>query len=312
MDFLATHSQFARDMAEMSGVGKHDLTSDMLMPDFIADAALFERYIGLLANLHAQKHSIFGFQKGHGLYPCVHECTKADFVIMRRLADFLMLPADLTQKINFATSAIGKSDTASLTRGFWKMLGFPPYYKFSATIENWIAIGDLDGLKDACIGVDLTEMHELCKIAAGSGQLECMQWLYENGVPIGAHTCWIAASCGHIECLRWLHERGAPWYDNVCFIAAKNGHLACLQYAYEHGCDAGDINRWGLASWHLAGYISTTDYHMLTCHAIESGNIECLEYMREREFTFPSFARGLATHFKHEHVRAWLDAKVFN
>ena len=47
--------------------------------------------------------------------------------------------------------------------------------------------------------------------AAGSGNLQLVQWLRANGCPWDAGTCWVAVQKGHVEVLRWARENGCPW-----------------------------------------------------------------------------------------------------
>ena len=49
--------------------------------------------------------------------------------------------------------------------------------------------------------------------AAGSGNLELVQWLRANGCPWDYVTCHYAIDKGHVEVLRWARENGAPWLD---------------------------------------------------------------------------------------------------
>ena len=47
--------------------------------------------------------------------------------------------------------------------------------------------------------------------AAGSGNLELVQWLRGEGCPWDWRTCLYAVAKGHVEVLRWARENGCPW-----------------------------------------------------------------------------------------------------
>ena len=47
--------------------------------------------------------------------------------------------------------------------------------------------------------------------AAGSGNLELIQWLRGEGCPWDWITCYNAVALGHVEVLRWARENGCPW-----------------------------------------------------------------------------------------------------
>ena len=47
--------------------------------------------------------------------------------------------------------------------------------------------------------------------AAGSGNLELVQWLRGEGCPWDWWTCCLAVVRGHVEVLRWARKNGCPW-----------------------------------------------------------------------------------------------------
>ena len=47
--------------------------------------------------------------------------------------------------------------------------------------------------------------------AAGSGNLELVQWLRGAGCPWDYWTCYWAVDKGHVEVLRWARENGCEW-----------------------------------------------------------------------------------------------------
>ena len=58
-------------------------------------------------------------------------------------------------------------------------------------------------------GVAMNEAVMGC--AAGSGDLELVQWLRAEGCPWNWRTCSEAVDQGRVEMLRWVRENGCPW-----------------------------------------------------------------------------------------------------
>ena len=80
------------------------------------------------------------------------------------------------------------------------------------------------------------EINDICKIAAGNGNLECLKFAHEIGCHWDEETCTQAAINGQLECLRYAYENGCPSNKETCTRAAINGNLECLKYAHENGC----------------------------------------------------------------------------
>ena len=85
-------------------------------------------------------------------------------------------------------------------------------------------------------GGRLSFRQPLCMYAAGSGQLEVLQWLPANDCPWDKYTCAHAAGGGHLEVLQWLRANDCPWDEDMCEGAAEGGHLEVLQWAHANGC----------------------------------------------------------------------------
>jgi hypothetical protein len=79
-------------------------------------------------------------------------------------------------------------------------------------------------------------------IAAFSGSIECLTFLYSSFVkqnaviPWNEHTCALAAENGHIECLKFLHTKGCAWDNDAVHEAGMNGQIECMVYAISNGC----------------------------------------------------------------------------
>jgi hypothetical protein len=280
MDFLSANSQ----LCVMTGELVEAVTADMLCPGFI-ELEAYLRYIETFVVLHVAKHSIFQFTEGRGLYECLREYSREQLDEMCELSKYLLLPSELTEKLENAKAAFGINRTCKLPKMLklkWDVIKF----KYD-NADHWVRIGDLEGLKDAharggrihsfavryaiqgghldCLKYihehDPVNMNvRNCSFAAESGQLDCLKYLHEIGCPWDTETCQYAASYGYLDCLQYAHEQGCPWNEWVCVYATQTGHLNCLQYAHEHGCP----------------------WNARTCSsAAENGHFDCLQYARD-------------------------------
>jgi len=129
---------------------------------------------------------------------------------------------------------------------------------------------------------------EFCSMAAYYGQLACLEFFHQHGLPWNVLTCVAAILGGNVECLKYavengcaidkpypiqaaasldkltilkyLYEHGCPWSIKACTYSARKGHLECLKYMRANGCP-----------WDIS-----------TCTAaVKSGNFECLKYIVE-------------------------------
>lgn len=105
-------------------------------------------------------------------------------------------------------------------------------------------------------------------MAAQKGNVEMLQWLWEEGCEVDAHSlrgavkndhieclewaantdgsllvdsfgvCWAledAARCGNLRIVQWLHARAYAGRTRECQLAARGGHLALLQWLRANG-----------------------------------------------------------------------------
>ena len=80
------------------------------------------------------------------------------------------------------------------------------------------------------------DQRRFCELAAGRGELRCLQALRTAGCIWDEGGMYRAAGGGHLEVLQWAREHGCPWDEWTCMGAARGGHLEVLQWAREHGC----------------------------------------------------------------------------
>ena len=75
----------------------------------------------------------------------------------------------------------------------------------------------------------------LCASAAEMRRLQCLKWLREEaGCEWNLYASDRAAENGNLECLQYLRENGCQWTDHTVAWAAQGGHLECLKYLREH------------------------------------------------------------------------------
>lgn len=105
----------------------------------------------------------------------------------------------------------------------------------------------------------------ICAKVAGTGNLETLKWLRENGYGYSFSSITYAAKGGHLEVLQWLKDNdyplyGSQWEGSLCVGAAGNGHLEVLQWLKENNC------HWNLAT---------------TACAAGNGQLETLQWLVE-------------------------------
>lgn len=79
----------------------------------------------------------------------------------------------------------------------------------------------------------------LSGVAAVAGQLEVLQWLKKEILPVSAMcptTSHFAALGGHLEVLQWLKDEGMRFGENTCIGAVQGGELETLKWLREQGC----------------------------------------------------------------------------
>ncbi len=110
--------------------------------------------------------------------------------------------------------------------------------------------------------------------AAGSGNLELVQWMRAYRYGWDSSVCAYAAEKGHLKVLQWLRSPdyqtygdNCPWDLWTCVYAAKSGHLEVLKWARANGCP---WNGW------VGAYA--------TAYACESGDLSVLKWVFENRF----------------------------
>ena len=151
------------------------------------------------------------------------------------------------------------------------------------------------------------DLRSLSTVAAQYGHLACLQYAATSPRGRGRwddYACTVAARHGHLDCLQYLHERGCPWSEDAVGDAAACGHLSCLQYAHEHGCPVpGSVSETAVRCGHLACLVYAHErcgsrLPVRSCdYAAESGNVDCLAYVRRHGCAWTAMTCVLAAQY---------------
>ena len=189
----------------------------------------------------------------------------------------------------------------------------------AATVLEFEELGDRRALELECLsalkrlqgGGRLSCQEYLCEAAAGSGQLEELKVLRENGWPWDKDTCWRAATGGHLEALQWLRANGCPWDEQTCYMAARGGHLEVLQWARANGCRWNEYTCSGAASdGHLEmlqwARANGCPWDEQTCYmAARGGHLEMLQWARANGCPWDHHTLGNARRLGHLELVNW-------
>lgn len=236
-------------------------------------------YLNILTALVNDKPVFSDFLlKNKSLYKSLAGFTQRKLAIIKNIADYLMLPESVTQKIIVQK---GLPETLSLvTSGFEVKLDDPFF---------WIKIGDIEGFRSLKVPVS-RDRPSLCttackygklemlkylhshnflwdewsaNTAAQYGQIECLKYLCQQGCTINVWTCSYAAAGGRIDCLKYLHQRGCQWNTSTGINAVSSDSLECLRYFHQNG---GEM------------------CHKLSNYAAIYGSLRCLKYLHQNGF----------------------------
>ena len=96
--------------------------------------------------------------------------------------------------------------------------------------------GHLAFVQWALDGYRWSEHDNHMMYAAGSGNVELLEWLLSQGCPLDPEAPQFAAAHGHIHVLEWLNEHGLPVNDHCLALAVTGGHLDTISWLVDNGC----------------------------------------------------------------------------
>ena len=77
----------------------------------------------------------------------------------------------------------------------------------------------------------------MAKVAARYEQAELVKWLCrEGGFKMDERVMWWAAGSGNLELVQWIRGEGYPWDKWTCHWAVRRGHEEVLRWARANGC----------------------------------------------------------------------------
>jgi hypothetical protein len=72
--------------------------------------------------------------------------------------------------------------------------------------------------------------------AASGGEIDAVEWAWDQGIHGDAESCMWAAFKGHLYVLQWLQEDGTTWDSHVIPCAEECGYDNVVEWAKENGC----------------------------------------------------------------------------
>jgi hypothetical protein len=121
---------------------------------------------------------------------------------------------------------------------WWKSVELIELIKEAAYRGQWRMLDILynNEYQQACS--DLKQFLNECIVnsAASAGQIDALEWAWDQGIHGGAESCMIAAREGRLQVLQWLREDGATWDSRVISCAEEGGYDYVVEWARENGC----------------------------------------------------------------------------
>jgi hypothetical protein len=90
--------------------------------------------------------------------------------------------------------------------------------------------------QQACSDLKQFLNESIVNCAASAGQIDALEWAWDQGIHGGAESCMIAAQEGCLHVLQWLREDGATWDSRVISCAEEGGYNYVAEWARENGC----------------------------------------------------------------------------
>lgn len=157
---------------------------------------------------------------------------------------------------------------------------------------GWNVIYEHRDCNDACFAA--THGHVIClrrsiemgfsimdkflsNCAAEKGQIQCLQYLFENKCPMHSDVVAIAAENGHFTCVKYLVENKCSFNEDAICRTLETGHFECLKYLLEKYLEA-------------ECPMSSTPIEL----AIKNDLFECFKYLIEKKCPMSEFAIYIA------------------
>lgn len=120
--------------------------------------------------------------------------------------------------------------------------------------------------------------------AIQSGNIEMLEWLYDNGCTLDGDTFNAAIRDGNFDVMEWLKNKQCPQYGDCYNVAAMKG-IEYLEWLYNNGC--------------------RLDSDIFS-EAIRDGNFELMEWLKDKKCEWDGFCYNVAAMKGIEYIR-WLE-----
>jgi hypothetical protein len=110
--------------------------------------------------------------------------------------------------------------------------------KEAAYSGQWRMLDNLyeNEYQEACSDLKEFLNGSIINCTASGGQIDALEWAWDQGMHGGAESCMLAAQYGHLHVLQWLREDGATWDSCVITCAEEHGYDYVIEWARENGC----------------------------------------------------------------------------
>jgi hypothetical protein len=97
--------------------------------------------------------------------------------------------------------------------------------KEAAYSGQWRMLDNLyeNEYQEACSDLKEFLNEIIVNCAASGGQIDALEWAWDQGMHGGAESCMLAAQYGHLHVLQWLREDGATCDSRVITCAEEPG-----------------------------------------------------------------------------------------
>jgi len=158
-------------------------------------------------------------------------------------------------------------------------------------------------------------------ISENCSTVECLKYVFENGVFLTPRVLTLAARTGRLEILKFAVENNCPREDRAICEAINNGHEDCFEYLKEQGFPFGEIYskcedfKDGIQHRNLLKKFINLGFHFgpkFCDHAAKWGHVNCIKYAIRKgtKTSWKScskaafFGRKKTLTWLHEHTKA--------
>jgi hypothetical protein len=121
---------------------------------------------------------------------------------------------------------------------WWKSVELIELGKEAAYRGQWRMLDNLynNEYQQACSDLKQFLNERIVTCAASAGQIDVLEWAWDQGIHGGAETCMWATTYGHLHVLQWLRKDGASWDSCVISCAEEGGYNYVVEWARENRC----------------------------------------------------------------------------